>query len=77
MQRNFIFHYIDSSGGGRGSRQWKFPFIFIPFFFDGFPKKVPSAIFLFPDDKFDIDLNKLNTTNRDVYSPTLVREGSI
>ena len=35
-------------------------------------KKVPSAVFLFPDEKFDIDLHKLNITRRDVFSPTLV-----
>ena len=35
-------------------------------------KKVPSAVFLFPDVKFDIDLHKLNITRRDVFSPTLV-----
>ena len=34
--------------------------------------RVPSSVFLFSDEKFDIDLHKLNITRRDVFSPTLV-----
>lgn len=34
-------------------------------------RRVPSAVFLFPDKKRDVDLNKLNLT-RDVFSPILV-----
>ena len=35
--------------------------------------RVPSAVFLLTDDKFDVDLLKVNVTLRDVYSPALVR----
>ena len=35
--------------------------------------RVPSAVFLLPDEKFDVDLNKVNVSLRDVYSPALVR----
>ena len=34
--------------------------------------RVASSVFLFSDEKFDIDLRKLNITRRDVFSPTLV-----
>ena len=34
-------------------------------------RRVPSAVFLFPDEKYEVDLNKLNLT-RDVFSPALV-----
>ena len=33
--------------------------------------RVPAAVFLFPDAKYDVDLNRLNLT-RDVFSPILV-----
>ena len=33
--------------------------------------RVPAAVFLFPDAKYDVDLNRLTLT-RDVYSPILV-----
>ena len=32
-----------------------------------------SAVFLLTDDKFDVDLLKVNVSLRDVYSPALVR----
>ena len=35
--------------------------------------RVPSAVFLLTDDKFDVDLLKVNVSLRDVYSPALVR----
>ena len=35
--------------------------------------RVPTAVFLLPDEKFDVDLNKVNVSLRDVYSPALVR----
>ena len=36
-------------------------------------ERVPSAVFLLTDDKFDVDLLKVNVSLRDVYSPALVR----
>ena len=36
-------------------------------------ERVPSAVFLLTDDKFDVDLLKMNVSLRDVYSPALVR----
>ena len=36
-------------------------------------ERVPSAVFLLADDKFDVDLLKVNASHRDVYSPALVR----
>ena len=36
-------------------------------------ERVPSAAFLLTDDKFDVDLLKVNVSLRDVYSPALVR----
>ena len=36
-------------------------------------ERVPSAVFLLADDKFDVDLLKVNVSLRDVYSPALVR----
>ena len=36
-------------------------------------QRVPSAVFLLTDDKFDVDLLKVNVSLRDVYSPALVR----
>ena len=32
-----------------------------------------SAVFLLTDDKFDVDLSKMNVSTRDVFSPALVR----
>ena len=36
-------------------------------------QRVPSAVFLLTDDKFDVDLLKVDVTLRDVFSPALVR----
>ena len=36
-------------------------------------ERIPSAVFLLTDDKFDVDLLKVNVSLRDVFSPALVR----
>ena len=39
-------------------------------------ERVPSAVFLLTDEKYDVDLLKVNVTLRDVFSPALVRLSS-
>ena len=35
-------------------------------------ERVPSAVFIFPDEKYDVGLDKIDLTTRDVFSPTMV-----